>query len=188
MRKAHELWAAARVEVCKNHVAGSQFEAQRSATANTEPDESPGHARDNCGEGIPRNAPGAGGPGGSSDGADGTRGEDGTGDRDDHSDNADRRTRQRLANEPAPADDATASSPGSSRSSPPVAPAPVSSSHMTASAAALAARSPAHSHETAHMDDNNASGVLAPSGASTGTDGSDASGVPAPSGAGPGAQ
>ena len=30
IRKAqHELWTAARVEVCKNHVAGHQFEAQR---------------------------------------------------------------------------------------------------------------------------------------------------------------
>ena len=124
MRKAHELWTAARVEVCKNHVAGHQFEAQRSATANAESDEAPGHARGDRDEGNPRNAPGAGGPGSNSDGADGTRGGDGTGDRDEHSDNADRRTRQRLANEPAPADDATASSPGSSRSTPPVAPAP----------------------------------------------------------------
>ena len=55
MRKAHEPWAASRVDVCKNHVAGHQFEAQRSATANTEPGESPGHARDdNRGEGHTR--------------------------------------------------------------------------------------------------------------------------------------
>ena len=90
MRKAHELWIAARVDVFQNHVAGRQFEAQRNATANTEPDESPGHAHDdNRDEGIRRNAPGAGGPSGNPDGADDTRGGDGTGDRDDHSDNAD---------------------------------------------------------------------------------------------------
>ena len=163
IRKAHELWTAARVEVCKNHVAGHQFEAQRSAIANAESDDAPGHARDDRDEGIPHNAPGAGGPGGSSDDVDGTRGGDGTGDRDDHSDNADRRTRRRLANELAPADDAAASSPGSSRSSPPVAPAPASS------VAVSAARSLAHNHGTVRADDNDASGVLAPPRASAGT-------------------
>ena len=50
-----------------------------------------------------------------------------------------------------------------------VAPAPASSSHMAASAAVPAARSPAHGHETATRTDNSdASGVLAPSGAGTG--------------------
>ena len=110
--------------------------------------------------------------GGNSDSADSARGGDGTGHRDDYSDNADRRTRRRLANEPAPADDATAPSLGSTESfrpSPPVAPAPASLSHMAASAVVPAARSPAHSHETAaRTDDSGASGVLAPSGASTG--------------------
>ena len=71
MRKAYELWTAARVEVCKNHVAGRQFEAQRSATASTEPDQEPDHARGNRGDGIPRTATNSGGPGGNSDGADG---------------------------------------------------------------------------------------------------------------------
>ena len=170
MRKAHELWTAARVEVCKNHVAGRQFKAQRSATANREPDEEPDRARDNRGEGIPRTATNGGGPGGNSDDADGRRGEGG--DNDDYSDTADRRTRRRLANEPNPADDATAPSPGateSSRSSPPVAPAPASLSHTAASDVVPVARSPAHTHGLApRTDDRDASGALAPSGASTG--------------------
>ena len=37
IRKAHELWTAARVEICKNHVAGHQFEAQRTASAEAAP-------------------------------------------------------------------------------------------------------------------------------------------------------
>ena len=64
MRKTHGLTVdcgplPGRVEVCKNHIAGRQFEAQRSATVSTEPDEEPGHARDNRGGGpfsIPRTA------------------------------------------------------------------------------------------------------------------------------------
>ena len=165
MHKAHELWTAARVQVCKNHVAGHQFEAQRSAAANAESDDAPGHARDDRDEGNPRNTPGAGGPSSNPDSADGTRGGDGTGGRDDDSDNADRRTRRRLA-----ADDTTAPSPGPSRTSPPVAPATASPSLMAASAAVPATRSPIHGHETnARTDDSSASGVLAPSGASTGS-------------------
>ena len=39
LRKAHELWTTARVDVCKKHVAGRQFEAQRSAASSAEPDE-----------------------------------------------------------------------------------------------------------------------------------------------------
>ena len=164
IRKAHELWTAARVEVCKNHVAGHQFEAQRSATAEAAPDHAHDRARDDRDEGIRHNAPDAGGPSSSHDSADGTRGGDGTGGRDDDSDNADRRTRRRLA-----ADDTTAPSPGPSRTSPPVAPATASPSLMAASAAVPATRSPIHGHETnARTDDSSASGVLAPSGASTG--------------------
>ena len=168
-------------EVCKNHVAGHQFEPQRSATANAESDDTRGHARADRDEGVRHNAPGTGGPGGNSDGVGDTRDGDSTGGRDDHSDNADRRTRRRLASGPALTGDTAASPPGSSRSDPPIAPAP------TSSAAVPAAPSPARNHAATYPDGDNAS-VLALSGAHDGTDGSDASGMPAPSGAGPGAQ
>ena len=181
IRKAHELWTAARVEVCKNHVAGHQFEAQRSATAEAASDHAHDRARDDRDESTQRNAPGAGGPGGSSDGVGDTHGGDSAGGRDDRSDNADRRTRRRLANGPALTGDTAASPPGSSRSDPPIAPAP------TSSAAVPAAPSPARNHAATYPDGDNAS-VLTLSGAHDGTDGNDASGMPAPSGAGPGAQ
>ena len=153
MRKAHELWTAARVEVCKNHVAGRQFEAQRSAAANAQSDEAPGHARDDRDDSNPRSAPEAGGPSGGSESVGGTRGGDSAGDRDDHSDDADRRIRQRLTNEPAPAAGATAFSPGSPRPTPPAAPAP---------------SVPAPLGTSAGIDGNDASVTLAPSGAGSG--------------------
>ena len=198
IRKAHELWTAARVEVCKNHVAGHQFEAQRSATAEAASDHTHGRARDDRDEGIRHNAPNAGGPSGASDGVGDTHGGDGTGGHDDRSDNADRRTRRRLANVPALTDDTAASLPGSLPSGSPVAPAPAPSAAMPVALA------PAHDQATAHADGGNTS-VLTLSGARdgtdsngasavplatalAGTDGADASGMPAPSGAGPGAQ
>ena len=198
IRKAHELWTAARVEVCKNHVAGHQFEAQRSATAEAASDHAHGRARDDRDEGIRHNAPNAGGPSGASDGVGDTHGGDGTGGHGDRSDNADRRTRRRLANGPALTDGTAASPPGSLPSGPPVAPAPAPSASVPAALA------PAHDQATAYADGDSTS-VLALSGARdgtdgngasavplsrahAGTDGTDASGMPAPSGAGPGAQ
>ena len=90
IRKAHELWTAARVEVCKNHAAGHQFDAQRSATAEAASDHAHGRARDGHDEGIRHNAPNAGGPSGASDGVGDTHSGDDTGGHDDRSDNADR--------------------------------------------------------------------------------------------------
>ena len=165
IRKAHELWTAARVQVCKNHVAGHQFEAQRSAAANAESDDAPGHARDDRDGSNPRNAPGAGGSSSNPAGADNARDGDGTGGRDDDSGNTDRRTRRRLA-----ADGTTAPSLGPSRTSPPVAPATASSSLVAASAARPTTQSSIHGHGVdARTEDDGASGALAPSGASTGT-------------------
>ena len=63
LRKAHELWAAARVDVCKNHAAGRQFEAQRTAdsarlaASNAEPDGGPARARDDENDGHLVNPP-----------------------------------------------------------------------------------------------------------------------------------
>ena len=132
IRKAHELWTAARVEVCKNHVAGRQFEAQRSATAEA------ASARDHHDEDIHHNAPMATGPSGAFDRAGDTPGGDGTAGHDDHSDNADRRTRRRLAGASALTDDTAASLPGSLPSGSPVAPSPAPSA---ASACSPGARS-----------------------------------------------
>ena len=198
IRKAHELWTAARVEVCKNHVAGHQFEAQRSATAEAASDHTHGRARDDHDEGIRHSAPNVGGPSGASDGVGDAHGGDGTGGHGDRSDSADRRTRRRLANVPVLADDTAASLPGSLPSGSPIAPAPAPSAAMPVALA------PARDQATAYADGGNTS-VLTLSGARdgtdsngasavplakalAGTDGADASGMPALSGAGPGAQ
>ena len=76
IRKAHELWTAARVEICKNHVAGHQFEAQRTASAEAAPDRAHDRAQDDRDESIRHNAPSADGPGGASDGVGDTHGGD----------------------------------------------------------------------------------------------------------------
>ena len=119
LRKAHELWAAARVGVCKNHAAGRQLEARRStnsagpAASNSEPDDGPVRARDDDGDGhlvTRRAAVNDGEPGGSSDVA-GDSGEGGGGG--DHGSaprGTDRRTQQRLDDEPAPASGGAAAS------------------------------------------------------------------------------
>ena len=185
IRKAHELWTAARVEVCKNHVAGHQFEAQRSATAEAASDHAHDRARDDRDEDIRHNAPNATGPSGASDGVGDTHGGDGTGGHDDHSDNADRRTRRRLYDLLRYR-------------------APSWSSVWPQSAAMPVALAPAHDQATAHADggntsvltlsrtrhgtDSNGTSAVPLATALAGTGGADAPGMPAPSGAGPGAQ
>ena len=169
IRKAHELWTAARVEVCKNHVAGQQFEAQRSATTEA-----------------------------SSDRASGTPGGDGTVGHDDHSDNADRRTRRRLAGASALTDDTAVSLPGSLPSSSPVAPPPAPSAVAPIALVPAHDQATVHTDGgdtsvltlsgTHHGTNTNGTSAVPLATTLTGTGGADAPGMPAPSGAGPGAQ
>ena len=181
IRKAHELWTAARVEVCKNHIAGRQFEAQRSATTEAASDRTHYHARDHHDEDIRHDAPNATGPSGASGRAGDTPGGDDTAGHDGHSDNADRRTRRRLAGASALTDDAAASLPGSLSPSSPVAPSPAP---LAVVPIALA---PAHDQATAHTDGGDTSVLTLPR-TRHGTGDADAPGMPAPLGAGPGAQ
>ena len=156
MRKAHELWTASRVEVCKNNVAGRQFEAQRSAASSSEPDEEPDCARDNGDGGrveTRRAAADDGGTVGSPDGVDGSGSGDSGGDHDDDSNDTDHRTRRRLTNEPAPAGSATTPSlrvAGLSQSCDTATPAPALLSRTADSDIVPAAPSPADDHGVPH--------------------------------------
>ena len=182
----------------KNHVAGQQFEAQRSATAAAAPDHAHNRAQDYRNDDIRHDAPNATGPSGASGRAGDTPGGNHTAGHDGHSDNADRRTRRRLAGASALTDDTAASLPGSLPSSSPVAPSPAPSAVVPVVLA------PAHDQATAHAGGGNTS-VLTLSGTRHGTDGNGTSAepltmalagagsagapdMPAPSGAGPGAQ